>query len=167
MNRVEELYEIIKNSQDELEYIRTNCKHENHFTGNYSWRPGAIQVGEICNYCGEFLGEWKTFKEWTDTIEATIQSWIGETEYCDGKIYIKRFYEKHKSKYEYTRGDISPRYRLQNKCTNAISDYEEIINNDPILKNKLDIINNPDKYNIFGDTKIFENQFKESIKQYL
>ena len=71
MSRVQELYEIIKKAQDELEDIRANCKHIEHKECNYMWAPGHISVGHMCDYCGHYLGEYKTFADWlpsyTDT----------------------------------------------------------------------------------------------------
>ena len=49
----ENLYKIIKNSQDRLEQLREICKHEETHIGNYSWRVGSVENAEICNICGK------------------------------------------------------------------------------------------------------------------
>ena len=60
-------YEKIKYHQDELANIRsTICSHDIVIEGNYSWRPGAIHVGGICDTCGSFLGAMKSSKEWLE-----------------------------------------------------------------------------------------------------
>ena len=35
--------------------IRSKCKHENTFEGNWSWRVGCIDNATICNDCGECI----------------------------------------------------------------------------------------------------------------
>lgn len=47
----EQLYEIIKNAEDRLASLRKYCKHEETFDGNYSWRPGAMEMAKICKFC--------------------------------------------------------------------------------------------------------------------
>ncbi len=51
----EHLFTVIKMSEDKLSEIRKICKHEKTYEGNYSWRPGAIQLADICEYCGELV----------------------------------------------------------------------------------------------------------------
>lgn len=51
----EQMYLQIQEAEDRLVELRKICKHENTFEGNYSWRPGAISVEEICSYCGELI----------------------------------------------------------------------------------------------------------------
>ena len=62
--RVNKLYVVIKNANDELEKIRKECKHKTWHTGNYSWRVGNIQFGGLCDNCDEWLGEAMTMKDW-------------------------------------------------------------------------------------------------------
>ena len=40
----------------ELKLLRETCKHDSYRIGNWSWRPGAIDVVKICNHCDENLG---------------------------------------------------------------------------------------------------------------
>ena len=54
--RVHELYDIIHNAEDELKSLREQCTHENRYFGHYSWAPGHIDDGFICEDCGTFLG---------------------------------------------------------------------------------------------------------------
>lgn len=51
--RVQELYKQIRDAEKELAEIRSICKHENTFEGNWSWRPGNIQPATICSDCGQ------------------------------------------------------------------------------------------------------------------
>lgn len=51
----EKMYVQIKSAEDQLKELRAICKHEKTFEGNYSWRIGAIQRADICEYCGEFI----------------------------------------------------------------------------------------------------------------
>lgn len=51
----EKMYSQIKSAKERLDELRKICKHENTFEGNYSWRPGAICLAEICSYCGEII----------------------------------------------------------------------------------------------------------------
>ena len=64
--RIEELYKIIQDAEDELKEIRNKCPHKNYKLGNYMWAPGHINEGYICEDCGEYLGEIKTAKEWIE-----------------------------------------------------------------------------------------------------
>jgi hypothetical protein len=47
----ERQYNQIKMAQDRLVMLRSICKHEHTFEGNYSWRVGVIQKATICTYC--------------------------------------------------------------------------------------------------------------------
>lgn len=49
------MYEQIKKAQERLKEIRSICKHENQFEGNYSWRIGAINRAIMCVDCGECI----------------------------------------------------------------------------------------------------------------
>jgi len=51
----EQLYSQIETAKKRLEELRKICKHENTFEGNYSWRPGAISLAEICSDCREII----------------------------------------------------------------------------------------------------------------
>ena len=51
----EKNYKQIAKSQARLEELRSICKHEKTYEGNYSWRIGAMQLAEICEYCGEMI----------------------------------------------------------------------------------------------------------------
>ena len=51
----------------ELQEIRRDCLHDSYRIGNWSWRPGDIDVAKICNHCDEHLGnpseeEYELFK---------------------------------------------------------------------------------------------------------
>ena len=83
--RIEELYKIIQEAQDELKEIRNNCPHKNYKLGNYMWAPGHINEGYICEDCGEFLGEMKTAKEWIEN-----PMW----RYTDSDFFYKKIKEK-------------------------------------------------------------------------
>lgn len=60
-SRIEELYQIIKDTQVEIESIRKECKHEHQSEGLYSWRVGCMDWHMICNDCG-YIG--KYVKPW-------------------------------------------------------------------------------------------------------
>lgn len=42
----------IKHGTENLEAIRKQCKHEETFEGNWSWRTAAISPATICSICG-------------------------------------------------------------------------------------------------------------------
>lgn len=46
------MYKQIKDAENRLKELRSICKHENTFEGNYSWRLGATQPAEMCSDCG-------------------------------------------------------------------------------------------------------------------
>lgn len=50
--RIEELYRTIRQAKEEIEAIRSGCKHEGTHMGNYEWAPGHINLEQICNECG-------------------------------------------------------------------------------------------------------------------
>ncbi len=52
---VEKIYEQIKSAEERLKELRTICKHEKTFEGNYSWQIGSIEPADICEYCGELI----------------------------------------------------------------------------------------------------------------
>jgi hypothetical protein len=54
-SRIFELYEIIRNAQNELEELRKSCTHQNYNVGYYSWRVGAMEVARICTDCDACL----------------------------------------------------------------------------------------------------------------
>lgn len=49
------MYAQIKQGEDRLKEIRSICKHENTFEGNWSWRVGNIQPAIICDDCGSLI----------------------------------------------------------------------------------------------------------------
>lgn len=51
----ESLYKVIKDSEDRLKELRSICKHENTFHGNYSYRVGASFPAIICSDCGGLI----------------------------------------------------------------------------------------------------------------
>lgn len=44
-------YNQIKNAEARLKELRSLCKHENTFEGNYSYRVGVVERALICSYC--------------------------------------------------------------------------------------------------------------------
>lgn len=50
-NECELQFAQIKNAEERLKELRSICKHEETFVGNYSWRPGAVNAAEICTFC--------------------------------------------------------------------------------------------------------------------
>jgi hypothetical protein len=46
------IYETIRYAENKLKELRSICKHEDTFEGNYSYRIGAIERAIICSYCG-------------------------------------------------------------------------------------------------------------------
>lgn len=46
------LYKQIEYCHERLKVIREECKHEKTFRGTYSWRIGAFDECDICEYCG-------------------------------------------------------------------------------------------------------------------
>lgn len=52
-NRILELFKIIKDSQDEINNIQENCKHESTTKGIYSYRIGAHMECKICDICNK------------------------------------------------------------------------------------------------------------------
>lgn len=51
----EQMYAQIKSAEERLRELRTICKHETTFEGNYSWRIGTTQKADICEYCNELI----------------------------------------------------------------------------------------------------------------
>ena len=49
------IYTQIKGLEDRLTRLRSICKHETTFEGNYSYRVGAISPATICSDCGEVV----------------------------------------------------------------------------------------------------------------
>jgi hypothetical protein len=49
------LYQQIKDAENHLRVLRSQCKHEHTFEGNYSYRVGVSTPAEICSYCGELV----------------------------------------------------------------------------------------------------------------
>ncbi len=48
----DENYKQIKDAEDKLIIIRSDCKHEDTFEGLWSYRPGSAYPAIICRYCG-------------------------------------------------------------------------------------------------------------------
>ena len=138
--RINELYQIISEAEKEIESIRSECSHQYFSGGNYG-HSGHICYGMICDECGEFLGEYKTFSEWTERLISYIECVYGTTmKDSKGVIRMEKFYNK----------------------TNSL--YENITQKG--LSERLDIIRYPDNYNTFGNKLISEEEFYSSIKQY-
>lgn len=55
--RVLELFNSISDANKELESIREECSHDDYFIGNWSYRPGHIQISKICSYCRDHIGK--------------------------------------------------------------------------------------------------------------
>lgn len=55
--RVDELYQQIKDAQAELEVIKENCPHENYRIMYYSWRPGSMVLKRLCSDCDQVVGD--------------------------------------------------------------------------------------------------------------
>jgi len=98
VSRVQELYEIIKNAQDELKDIRENCKHISVFLGNYTYSDASrMQTGYICNDCGDFLGKMKTAIEWIESPKyysqtyRRIKEYLLQGEYTQDKLSWDQF----------------------------------------------------------------------------
>lgn len=51
----EKAYSIIRDAEKMLEAIRKECKHENTFEGNWSWRIGSSMPAIICSDCGSLV----------------------------------------------------------------------------------------------------------------
>lgn len=45
-------YAKIKEAEDELTEVRSQCKHEHTHRGLYQWRIGSMYEANICDYCG-------------------------------------------------------------------------------------------------------------------
>ena len=100
MSRVKELYQIIKDAEEELAEIRENCTHLNIKKGNYMSRPGRIDSGYICDECGEFLGDMRTAVEWifnpawrlgSDKDIKNNEDYLLSHEYSDNKISWQQY----------------------------------------------------------------------------
>ena len=53
--QVDQCYLDIHTAEDKLEKLRKECKHEETYIGNYSWRPGRIDKVTMCKFCGEVI----------------------------------------------------------------------------------------------------------------
>jgi hypothetical protein len=100
MNRVTELYKIIKDAEEELAEIRDNCTHLDKNIGNYMSRPGRFDTGYICDDCGEFLGDIKSAKEWIKNPQYRLGSgedfknnedYLLSCDYSDDKLSWQQF----------------------------------------------------------------------------
>lgn len=60
--RSKELSEIIQAATKEMEEIRKICEHKQFHECNYSWRIGCIEVANVCDDCGEYLGYVRPFE---------------------------------------------------------------------------------------------------------
>ena len=55
IDRVQELYKVIADAQEELKQIRVTCTHEH--VGEFSYaneRPPNYEIAELCNDCGAY-----------------------------------------------------------------------------------------------------------------
>ena len=55
-NRMNEIIAEREVLFQELQEIRKDCSHDSYRIGNWSQRPGAINVAKICNHCDEHVG---------------------------------------------------------------------------------------------------------------
>lgn len=55
--RVETLYAVIKDAEEQLEQIRKECPHTETFNGAYQWWDHYITMADICSNCGKALKE--------------------------------------------------------------------------------------------------------------
>lgn len=51
----ENIYELIKNSNERLTYLRNICKHEDISENLYSWRIGSVRLADVCDNCGKLM----------------------------------------------------------------------------------------------------------------
>lgn len=51
----EQAYKEIKDAEEKLIHLRSNCKHEKTYLGEYMFRVGSIRMVEMCDYCGELM----------------------------------------------------------------------------------------------------------------
>lgn len=51
----EKMYLQISDAEDRLKKMRSICKHEKTFEGNYSSRVGVYLLADICEYCGKLI----------------------------------------------------------------------------------------------------------------
>ncbi len=51
----ERCYAEIKAAEDHLKWVRSICKHESTFEGNYSYRVGASFPALICSFCNDLI----------------------------------------------------------------------------------------------------------------
>lgn len=63
----EKMYLQISQSEERIKEVRAICKHPNTFYGNYSYRIGALQSGNICSDCGEIIN--KVWVDYNETIK--------------------------------------------------------------------------------------------------
>lgn len=52
---VDKLYKTIARATKKLEEIREKCKHGKTRPENYSWRPGAFSVENLCTKCDKVI----------------------------------------------------------------------------------------------------------------
>jgi len=57
MSRADELYEVIRVANAELEQIRKACDHIGYHVGWYSWRLGSMEPRRICDVCHADIAE--------------------------------------------------------------------------------------------------------------
>jgi hypothetical protein len=50
-NRIDEIYEIKKSLDKEIELIRENCTHDEYHIGIFSWRVGCYELMRFCENC--------------------------------------------------------------------------------------------------------------------
>lgn len=49
--KINRLYEVIKEANEEIEKLRSECTHETYTVKLYSWRVGSFNPQRICNEC--------------------------------------------------------------------------------------------------------------------
>lgn len=55
--RIEELYRTIRQAKEEIEAIRSKCKHEDTSEYPYQWWDHYITMADVCDECGKALRE--------------------------------------------------------------------------------------------------------------
>ena len=139
VNRVQELYEVIKNAEKELNDIRTHCQHTKHII--------VVASGEeehICDYCGKFLGEYKIFDEWLPNYTTNY------LECCYGDDYL----------------NIKGRNFNHVDLNGEITEIPYTKEDEEIVSKKLELFNNKE-LNTSGNKPISEKEFRNLIKDYL
>ena len=55
--KIEKFYKVIADANEEIKELRAKCEHKTSTPSLYSWRPGCIDLKNVCDECGDVVGD--------------------------------------------------------------------------------------------------------------